>query len=52
MLSTLISTLVRILIGWILIEKVPAWLGLTKFFATIVRILGIIIIISALLIWV
>ncbi len=52
MIGALISTAVRILIGWILIDKVPAWLGLTGFIATIIKIIGVLIIISALLAWV
>jgi hypothetical protein len=50
--SQLISTAVRILIGWILIDKVPAWLGLKDVIATIIKVIGVLIIISALLAWV
>lgn len=52
MIALLISTLVRVLIGWILIEKVPAWLGLRGIIGTIVKVIGVLIIISALLSWV
>lgn len=52
MISLLISTLVRILIGWILIDKVPTWLGLKGIISTIVKVIGVLIIISALLSWV
>ncbi len=51
MISLLISTLIQCLVGWLLIEKVPAWLNISGFFAIIVRIIGILIIIRALLIW-
>lgn len=52
MIHILISTAVRIILGWILIDKVPAWLGLNGILAKIVKIIGILIIISALLVWV
>lgn len=52
MISALISTVVKILIGWIVIEKVPAWIGLSGIIATILKVIGILIIISALLDWV
>ena len=48
----LISTAIKILIGWILIEKVPYWLKLNGIIATIVKVIGVLIIISALLSWV
>lgn len=50
--SALISTAVKILIGWILIEKVPSWLNLSGIIATIIKVIGVLIIISALLDWV
>lgn len=52
MTGLLISTAVRIIIGWILIDKVPSWLGLKGLISTIVKIIGVLIIISALLVWV
>lgn len=52
MINLLISTAVQILIGWILIDKVPVWLGLSGIIATIIKIIGILIIINALLVWV
>lgn len=48
----LIRVLVRILIGWILIDKVPSWLGLDGIVEKIVKVIGVLIIISALLDWV
>lgn len=45
----LISTVIRVLIGWILIDKVPYWLGLGRKLTTITKIIGVLIIISALL---
>ena len=51
MLDTLIHTAVRILIGWILIDRVPVWLNIRGTIATIVKVIGVLIIISALLDW-
>lgn len=48
----LIHTAVKILIGWILIEKVPSWLNLKGIIATIVKVIGILIILSALFDWI
>ena len=50
--SSFISTAVKILIGWILIDKVPFWLNLSGIIATIIKVIGVLIIISALLDWV
>lgn len=50
--SALISTAVKILIGWILIDKVPTWLNLRGIIAIIIKVIGVLIIISALLDWV
>lgn len=50
--SALIHTAVRILIGWILIGKVPSWLNLSGVIAMIIKVIGVLIIISALLAWV
>lgn len=52
MIHSLISTAVKILIGWILIDKVPSWLNLRGIIATVIKVIGILIIISALLDWV
>lgn len=52
MINALIHTAVRILIGWLLIERVPAWLNIRGIVATILKIIGVLIIISALLDWV
>jgi len=48
-ITLLISTTIRVLIGWILIDKVPFWLGLGRNFTTVTKIIGVLIIISALL---
>lgn len=48
-ISALISTAIKILIGWILIDQVPSWLNLRGIIATIIKIIGVLIIISALL---
>lgn len=52
MISALIHTAVRILIGWLLIERVPAWLNIRGIVATILKVIGVLIIISALLDWI
>lgn len=52
MIGLLISTAVRVIIGWILIDRVPAWLGLSGIIAMIIKVIGVLIIISALLAWV
>ena len=52
MIDTLIHTAVRILIGWLLIDKIPAWLSIRGIVATILMVIGVLIIISALLEWI
>lgn len=52
MINALIHTVVRIIIGWLLIERVPAWLNIRGIVATILKIIGVLIIISALLDWI
>lgn len=50
-ISLIIHTLVECLIGWLCIEKIPSWLKLSGIIATIVKVIGVIIIIGALLSW-
>ncbi len=52
MINALIHTAIRILIGWLLIERVPVWLNIRGIIATILKVIGVLIIISALLDWV
>lgn len=52
MISALIHTAIKIIIGWIVIDKVPAWLNLNGIIATIIKVIGVLIIISALLDWI
>lgn len=52
MVGALISTAVRILIGWVLIDKVPCWLNLHGIIAMIIKVIGVLIIITSLLDWV
>lgn len=52
MIYALISTIVLILIGWILIDKVPRWLNLHGIIEMIVKVIGLLIIISSLLAWI
>lgn len=47
--SSLIGAAVQCIIGWLLIDRVPAWLNIRGVVATILKVLGVIIIISALL---
>lgn len=49
MISILFHTAIKILIGWLLVTKVPYWLGLSRTFTTVIKIIGVLIIISALL---
>lgn len=51
-MDALIHTAIRILIGWILIDKVPSWLGLSGIIAMIIKVIGVLIILSTLLAWV
>lgn len=51
MVDSLIHTAVKILIGWILIDRVPVWLNLKGILALIVKIVGVLIIISSLIDW-
>ena len=51
MINALIHTAIRILIGWLLIERVPVWLNIRGIVATILKVIGVLIIISALLNW-
>ena len=52
MIKALSHTAIRILIGWLLIERVPVWLNIRGIIATILKVIGVSIIISALLDWV
>lgn len=52
MINALIHTAVHIIIGWLLIERVPAWLNIRGIVATILKVIGVLIIISALLDWI
>lgn len=52
MIDALIHTAVRILIGWLLIDRVPAWLNIRGIVAKILKVIGVLIIISALLYWI
>lgn len=51
-MDALIHTAIRILIGWILIDRVPVWLGLSGIIAMIIKVIGVLIILSALFAWV
>ena len=51
-ISKLISTVIMIVIGWLLIDKVPKWLEIRGTFATIIKLIGVVVIILSLLSWV
>lgn len=51
-INALIHTAVRIFIGWLLIDRVPAWLNIRGIIAAILKVIGVLIIISALLDWI
>lgn len=48
-MSVLLYVAVRIIIGWILIDKVPVWLNLDGIIEKIVKVIGVLMIISTLL---
>ena len=50
-ISLIISTLVQCLVGWLLIAKVPGWLSLRGVIATIIKVIGVLVIIRALVAW-
>ena len=52
LISGIIATLIQCVIGWLFIEKIPAWLNIKGFFATLLKIIGVLIILRALLSWV
>lgn len=51
-ISALTSTAIKILVGWIILEKIPLWLNLQGIVSKIIKAIGIFVIISALLEWV
>jgi len=51
-IAHLIRTAVLILIGWLLIDRVPTWLKVRGFVATILKVIGVLVIIGALLEWI
>lgn len=50
-ISHLIQTAILCLLGIILIEYVPSWLNIKGGFAMILKVIGVLIIIAALLSW-
>lgn len=52
MIADIIRTIVKIVIGLILLDGVPGWLGLKGVFAFIVKLLGVLVILWALLDWI
>lgn len=50
-ISQIISTLIQCLVGWLFIEKVPLWLRIKGVFATVVKVIGVLIILRALIAW-
>lgn len=52
MISDLIGTLIQCLIGYLFIAYIPKWLNISGIFATILKVIGVLIILRALLAWV
>lgn len=52
MIEEIIRTLIQCLIGYLFIAYIPSWLKITGFFATILKVIGILIILQALLSWI
>ena len=50
-ISGLIGTCVQIVIGWILFDRVPGWLKVTGIIATVIKVIGVLIIVRAILAW-
>lgn len=51
-INALIHTLIKCLIGYLFIAYIPKWLKVTGIIDTILKIIGILIILSALLDWI
>ena len=51
MINALIHTTIKILIGWVIFDMVPRWLSLKGLVSTIVKIIGVLIMISAITAW-
>lgn len=49
MIDHLISVLASCVIGWLFIVKIPQWLNATGVIAIILKVIGILVILSALL---
>ncbi len=52
MTHAIIRTIVLLIIGWLLIDRVPDWLRLNKTIALIPKVAGVAVVIYALLEWV
>lgn len=52
MIQKIISTAVQILIGWLLVNYVPRWVRLKGIIDKIVRVVGVVVIITALMKWI
>lgn len=52
MFGALIGTVIQCIIGWLLIDRVPAWLNIRGGFATILKVVGVLVILGALLAWI
>lgn len=52
MISSLLGTIIECLIGYLFIAYIPGWLKVRGIFATILRVIGVLIIFSALFSWV
>lgn len=52
LINALIHTAIKILIGWLLVDRIPNWLNLSGIIATIIKVIGVLVILSALLDWI
>lgn len=52
MIGIIISTLVQILVGYLFIVYIPRWLNARGVIATILKVIGVLIILSALFDWI
>lgn len=52
MIERIISTAIQCLIGYLFIAYIPVWLKIRGTFATILKIIGVLIILGALLSWI
>ena len=50
-ISSLIGTAIQCLVGYLFISYIPRWLNIKGVFATILKVIGVLIILRALIAW-